>query len=107
MNIKKIMTLSSLCLLSVNNVIAANYVYISNKDDGTISSYKLKKTGKMTPTPLAVTYVGQNIASTVISPDQTYLYALTRDKPYMATNFKIKSKTGDLIKYAQTKVPSN
>lgn len=108
MSIKKMMTLGGLCLLSVNSAIAANYIYISNKEDGTISSYKLnKKTGKITPTPLAVTYVGHNLASTVISPDRTYLYALTRDKPYMATSFKIKSKTGDLIKYAQTQVPSS
>lgn len=108
MNIKKMMTLGSLCLLSMNSAIATNYIYISNKEDGTISSYKLnEKTGKMTPTPMAVTYVGHNIASTVISPDRTYLYALTRDKPYMATSFKIKSETGDLIKYTQTEVPSS
>lgn len=87
---------------------AATYVYVSNKEDGTISSFELnQKTGKLLPTPKASTPIGLNIGPTVISPDHQYLYAITRDKPYFAQSFKINAKTGDLTAFAKTMIPSS
>jgi 6-phosphogluconolactonase len=107
MNSQKKLLFAALLAVGLHNTASANtYVYVSNKGDGTISSFQLDEgTGKLTSTSDSPTQVGAKVDPYVISPDKEFLYALTREKPYMEKTFKINKESGNLEAYSATKIP--
>jgi 6-phosphogluconolactonase len=73
---------------------AGTFVYVSNADDGDISTYTLKPDGEL--------QVGARVkaASVVmpmtVSPDRRFLYAASRSKPFSVHVYSIDSGTGAL-----------
>lgn len=73
---------------------AATYVYVSNADDGDISTFTMQADGSLNAGP-RVKVAGLTMPMTV-SPDKKYLYAASRSKPYQLHAFAINASTGAL-----------
>ena len=79
---------------------AATYVYVSNADDGDISTYTLLDSGDL--------QVGARVkaASVVmpmaVSPDRRFLYAASRSKPYRVHVYAIDRATGALKQFSSS-----
>src|SRR4030095_13646348 len=73
---------------------AATFVYVSNAEDGDISTFTLKPDGEL--------QVGERVkaASIVmpmaVSPDRRFLYAASRPKPFSVHAYSIDRATGGL-----------
>ena len=88
-------TLASAALLVIAPLTWANtYVYVSNANDGTISSYTLTTQGQLQP--LATTEAGAGVMPLALSPDHSKLYASIRAKPYAVATFSIDPASGAL-----------
>ena len=74
--------------------VSASFVYVSNAEDGDISSYVLKADGTLEPA--ARTKAGQIVMPMAVSPDKRFLYAAARSKPYAVHAFAIDRGTGAL-----------
>ncbi|HEY2337034.1 MAG TPA: beta-propeller fold lactonase family protein [Burkholderiales bacterium] len=73
---------------------AATYVYVSNADDGNIGLYTLENDGTLKPGERFA--AGSVVMPMSVSPDQKYLYAAVRSKPFTAVTFSIDRKSGAL-----------
>ena len=73
---------------------AATFVYVSNADDGDITSYRLSDAGDLTPISRAK--AASVVMPMVVSPDRRFLYAATRSKPYTVYVYSIDRNTGAL-----------
>ena len=59
---------------------AATFVYVSNAEDGDITSYRLADSGELSP--LARAKAASVVMPMTVSPDRRFLYAASRSKPY-------------------------
>ena len=81
-------------LASSTTVFAATFVYVSNADDGDISTYALQADGSLK--------AGERVAAAklvmpmAVSPDKKFLVAAVRSKPYQAYTFSIDKASGAL-----------
>jgi 6-phosphogluconolactonase len=73
---------------------AATFVYVSNADDGDITSYRMSDSGELTP--LARTKAASVVMPMAVSPDRRFLYAAARSKPYTVYVYSIDRGTGAL-----------
>jgi 6-phosphogluconolactonase len=80
--------------------LAATFVYVSNADDGDITTYSMKPGGELMPGPRVK--VGNLVMPIAVSPDRRFLYASVRSKPYSVHTFAIDPKTGALRLLAVT-----
>lgn len=74
--------------------LAASYVYVSNADDGDISSYTLNADGSLTPG--ARVKAASVVMPMVVSPDKKMLYAASRGKPFSVHAYSINPGSGAL-----------
>jgi 6-phosphogluconolactonase len=79
---------------AVSGAQAATFVYVSNAEDGDITSYRLSDAGELTP--IARTKAASVVMPMVVSPDRRFLYAAARSKPYTVYVYSIDRNTGAL-----------
>jgi 6-phosphogluconolactonase len=85
---------------------AATYVYVSNADDGDISSYVLAdETGKLTP--LTRTPAAKLVMPMAASPDGRHLYAVSRNKPFTVFSYRIDAASGGLTEIGKSPLPAS
>lgn len=74
--------------------VAGTFVYVSNAEDGDISTYRMLPDGRLQPgsrVPAAKLAMPMTV-----SPDRRFLYAAARSKPYSVHVFSIESASGAL-----------
>jgi 6-phosphogluconolactonase len=74
--------------------LAATYVYVSNADDGDISSYTLGGDGSLTAG--ARVKAASAVMPMAVSPDKKMLYAASRGKPFSVHAYSINPGSGAL-----------
>jgi 6-phosphogluconolactonase len=84
---------------------AATYVYVSNAEDGDISTYRLLDSGALQPGPRVKTAV--LTMPMAVSPDRRFLYAAVRAKPYTVHVFSIDPSTGGLTPLMTAPLPES
>lgn len=72
----------------------ANYVYVSNAEDGDIGVYTMDGDGTLKPGGRVE--AGKLAMPMCISPDKRYLYAAIRTEPYVVITYAIDRRTGGL-----------
>ena len=72
--------------------LAATFVYVSNAEDGDISTYRMQASGELQPGPRAK--AASVVMPMVVSPDRRFLYAASRAKPYRVHVYSINSGHG-------------
>jgi 6-phosphogluconolactonase len=73
---------------------AATFVYVSNADDGDISTYTLQPDGSLKPGERVK--AEKVVMPMSVSPDRKYLVAAVRSKPFSAWTYRIDRKSGAL-----------
>jgi 6-phosphogluconolactonase len=73
---------------------AATFVYVSNADDGDISTYTLQPDGSLKPGERVK--AEKVVMPMSVSPDKKYLVAAVRSKPFSAWTYRIDRKSGAL-----------
>jgi 6-phosphogluconolactonase len=81
-------------LLGSLPALAATFVYVSNADDGDISTYRMLDTGELQPGNRVKAASG--VASMAVGPDRRLLYAASRSAPYAVYVYSINPGTGAL-----------
>ena len=81
-------------LLGGAKAMAATFVYVSNAEDGDISTYRLLDSGSMQPGPRVK--AASVVMPMAVSPDKRFLYAAARSKPYTVYAYSIDSGSGAL-----------
>jgi len=85
---------ASLWLLMSGPALAATFVYISNSEDGDIGMYTLNSDGSLQP---GQRFKAEKIVMPMtVSPDNRFLIAAVRSKPFSAYTYSIDSGTGAL-----------
>jgi 6-phosphogluconolactonase len=80
--------------------LAATFVYVSNAEDGDISTYRMQASGELQPGPRAK--AASVVMPMVVSPDHRFLYAASRAKPYLVHVYSINSGTGELAQFSSS-----
>jgi 6-phosphogluconolactonase len=74
--------------------LAGTFVYVSNAEDGDISTYSMKPDGELQPGARAK--AASVVMPMTVSPDRRFLYAASRSKPYSVHAYAIDPGTGAL-----------
>ena len=82
------------------NAHAATYVYISNAEDGDISSYRMLDSGELQA--IARTKAAAMAMPMTVSQDRRFLYAAVRSKPYTVYTYAIDRNTGALAQVSSS-----
>jgi len=80
--------------------LAATFVYVSNSEDGDISSFTFRPDGELVAG--ARVKAASVVMPMAVSPDKRFLYAASRSKPYAVHAYSIDSATGALKLLAST-----
>jgi 6-phosphogluconolactonase len=75
--------------------LAATFVYVSNNEDGDISTYTLRADGSL-QAGARVPAAGKVVMPMTVSPDKRFLIAAIRSQPYVAQTYAIDRSTGAL-----------
>ena len=75
-------------------VMAATFVYVSNADDGNISTYTLQPDGTLKAGPRVD--AAKVVMPMAVTPNKRFLIAAVRSKPYEAYTYSIDRKSGEL-----------
>jgi 6-phosphogluconolactonase len=78
--------------------LAGTFVYVSNAEDGDISTYALKPDGELSPGPRVK--AASVVMPMAVSPDRRFLYAASRSKPYSVHVYSLDRATGALTPVA-------
>ena len=81
-------------LLATTPALAGTFVYVSNAEDGNISTYSLEGDGTLKPGPRVE--AAKVVMPMVVSPDKKFLFAAARSKPFTVFTYGIDSGTGAL-----------
>lgn len=92
--------------LGVASAQAATYVYVSNADDGIISSYTLDRERGLLE-PLAKTPAGGEVMPMALSPDRRHLYAALRDTPQQVVSYRLDASSGALSRQGTGALPAS
>lgn len=85
---------------------AGTFAYVSNAEDGTISSYRIDRaTGTLQP--LATTGAGPRVMPLAQSPDGRHLYAGLYAAPYAVVSYRIDGTSGALDRVATAALPDS
>jgi 6-phosphogluconolactonase len=102
----KLNVLAAMSLVLPTLAMAGTFVYVSNADDGDISTYSLSaQTGHMTPggrVPAA-----KLVMPMAASADGRFLYAISRAKPYSVYSYRIEPVSGALTWLGSSPLPSS
>lgn len=74
--------------------VAKTFVYVSNADDGDLSTYTLQADGSLQAGPRVK--VAGTVMPMTVSPDRKFLFAASRAKPFSVHSFAIDANTGAL-----------
>jgi len=74
--------------------LAATYVYVSNAEDGELTTYTMQADGTLQPGPKVA--VAKVVMPMTVSPDKRYLYAVSRFKPFSVYTYSINKGSGAL-----------
>ena len=85
-------TTASLAVASA--ALGGTFVYVSNAEDGDISTYTLQADGALSAGSRVK--AGATVMPLAVSPDRRFLFAAVRSKPYSVHTFAIDSGTGAL-----------
>lgn len=85
--------------------LAATFVYVSNADDGDISTYRMQDNGDLQPGARAK--AAGMVMPMALSPDRRFLYAASRAKPYAVYVYSINSATGALTQLSTAPLPDS
>ncbi len=93
--ISKAIAVAALSLFLGSPAMGAIFVYVSNADDGDISSYRMNPvTGTLWP---GIRVKAANLVMPMaVSPDRRFLYAAVRSKPYSVMTYSIEPHAGGL-----------
>src|SRR4051812_45455724 len=80
-------TLASMLSLVASSALAATFVYVSNAEDGDISTYTMRADGARQPGPRVK--AGSTVMPMTVSPDRRFLFAAVRSKPFSVHTFAI------------------
>jgi len=83
-----------LSLFLAGQLQAGTFVYVSNADDGDISTYTLQPDGSLKPGERVK--AEKVVMPMSVSPDKKYLVAAVRSKPFSAFTYRIDRKSGAL-----------
>lgn len=86
---------------------AGTFVYVSNAEDGDISSYELITTPKAQLKPGARVPAAKLVMPMAASPDGRFLHAAARAKPFAVYSFRIDPKSGSLQWLGATPLPDS
>jgi len=78
--------------------LAGTFVYVSNAEDGDISTYSMQPDGTLQPG--ARVRAAGVVMPMVVSPDRRFLYAAARSKPFSVLAYSINPGTGALTHLA-------
>ena len=82
------------------------FVYVSNAEDGEITTYRLQpETGALQAGPRV--QVGPMVMPMAASPDRRYLFASVRSKPFSVVTLSIDPRTGTLQKLSTAPLPDS
>ena len=90
--------MAALTLLAGAQTNAATFVYVSNAEDGDISTYRMLDSGELQPG--ARVKAASVVMPMVVSPDRRFLYAAARSKPYTVYVYSIDAGNGALTPVA-------
>jgi 6-phosphogluconolactonase len=88
------LAVTALASLMGSPAVAATFVYVSNAEDGDISTYAMKRDGALQPG--ARVPAAKLVMPMAVSPDERLLYAASRSKPYAVHMYTIDRSTGAL-----------
>ena len=78
--------------------LAGTFVYVSNAEDGDISTFALRSDGELQVGPRV--RAASLVMPMTVSPDRRFLYAASRSKPYLVHVYAIDHATGGLTHLA-------
>ncbi len=91
---KAIAVTALVSLVGGTPALAGTFVYVSNAEDGDISTYRMQPDGALTPG--ARTAAAKIVMPMAVSPDRRFLYAGVRSKPFSVHVYSIDPGTGAL-----------
>ena len=74
--------------------LAATYVYVSNAEDGELTTYTMQADGSLQAGPKVP--VAKVVMPMTVSPDKRFLYAVSRFKPFSVYTYSINKGSGAL-----------
>jgi 6-phosphogluconolactonase len=80
--------------------LAGTFVYVSNAEDGDISTYSMQPDGTLLPG--ARVKAASVVMPMAVSPDRRFLYAVSRSKPFSVHAYSINPGTGALTQLSST-----
>ncbi len=93
--LKRGITVAALALLAgATPALSATFVYVSNAEDGDISTYQMQDSGELRPGARAK--AAGTVMPMAVSPDRRFLYAASRSKPFTVHVYSIDRTTGAL-----------
>lgn len=82
------------------------FVYVSNAEDGDISTYRLQpETGALEPGPRAA--VAPMVMPMAVSRDRRFLFVAARSKPFSVITLSLDPQSGALAKLASSPLPDS
>jgi len=96
--IRGILVAAVASIVGAGQALGATFVYVSNADDGDISTYRMQDSGALQPGPRAK--AASIVMPMAVSPDRRFLYAASRSKPYRVHVYSINSGTGELTLFS-------
>jgi 6-phosphogluconolactonase len=106
-NLAKKVMLGTAFTLAASTSYASTYVYISNADDGDITSYELISQGAPQLKPLGSTPAAKFVMPMAVSKDGKLLYASVRSKPFALYTYKVDQANGKLDWQGATPMPDS
>jgi 6-phosphogluconolactonase len=97
--------MSALISAAGTPALAATFVYVSNAEDGDISTYSMKADGELQPGERAK--AAGVVMPMAVSPDRRFLYAASRAKPFSVLTYAIDSGTGALKLLSTAPLPES
>jgi 6-phosphogluconolactonase len=93
--LKKVFAMAALATMGVAApALAATYVYVSNADDGELTTYTMQGDGSLVAGPRVK--VAGLVMPMAVSPDKRFLYAASRTAPFQLHAFAINPANGAL-----------
>ncbi len=103
----KKLAIAAFCTTITSTAYCGTYAYISNAEDGDVSTYELTAGVNPHLNLLSRSPAGKLVMPMAASPDGKMLYAAVRTKPFSVYSFQINQKTGGLKWLGATPLADN
>ena len=104
--LQRVIVVAAMATLSgIVPAFAASFVYVSNADDGDISTYRMQDNGELQPGTRVK--AAAMVMPMAVSPDRRFLYAASRAKPFAVHVYSINSTTGELTPLSTAPLPDS